>query len=113
MADEVVVPIRSRPRSAARASQVIDFLFGVLYALLLLRLLLVFIGARTGSGFYQLVASLTDPFYAPFRGIVSSPTVEGGFTVAVPILVALFVYALLHLAIRRLLILVSYRRTDV
>lgn len=112
MSDQVVVPIRTRPRHAARVGQVIDFLFGVLYSLLLIRLLLVFLGARPDAGFSKLVYGVTDPFYAPFRRIVSSPTVEGGFTVAIPILIALFVYALLHFIIRRLLVLVAYRRTE-
>jgi uncharacterized protein YggT (Ycf19 family) len=95
----------------ARLSQFIDYAFMLLYSLLFLRLLLVFVGARQGAGFVQFVDAVTNPFYSPFRGIVASPEVAEGFTLAVPLLVALLAYGLLHLAINRLLRVIVYRRT--
>jgi hypothetical protein len=56
----------SRAFILARVDRVIDYLFGVLYALLLVRLALEFFGARTGAGFFQIIRGLTDVFYAPF-----------------------------------------------
>ncbi|MEI2720757.1 MAG: hypothetical protein V9E87_11555 [Gemmatimonadales bacterium] len=44
----------------------------------------MFFGARGGSGFVQFVDTATNPFYAPFRGIVESPEVADGFTLAIP-----------------------------
>ena len=97
----------------ARLSQFIDYAFWLLYISLILRLLLVFFHASSGAGFVHFVDDVTNPFYAPFRDIVASQDVDGGFTLAVPIWIALLVYGLLHLAINRLLRVIAYRRTRV
>jgi uncharacterized protein YggT (Ycf19 family) len=106
-----VVPIPGRPRGLARLSQLIDYLFWLLYSLLLIRLLLVFFSANSWAGFVRFVDALTNPFYAPFRGIVANQSVEGGYTLAVPVLIAIVVYGLLHLAINKLLRVIGYRKT--
>ncbi|HMJ08076.1 MAG TPA: hypothetical protein VK468_03670, partial [Pyrinomonadaceae bacterium] len=62
---------------------------------------------------FQFIKSLTDPFYAPFRGLVPSPSTSEGFTLALPIIVALVVYMLLHLAINGLLRIFAHRKTSV
>lgn len=113
--DEVeVVPIGTRPRPVSRGSQFLNYVFWLLYSLLIIRLLLVLIDARTRSGFVKLIVLVTDPFYAPFRGIVSSPDLgDTGMVLAVPILIALIVYAVLHLALHKLLQVVAYRQTSV
>lgn len=109
-----VVPIGSRPRKASRGSQFIDYLFWLLYSLFFIRLVLVFVDARTWTGFVRFIHTVTDPFYAPFKGIVASQEIEGtGMVLAVPILVALVAYGLLHLAIHKLLQVFAYRRTVV
>ncbi len=102
-----------RARTFARVSQVVDYVFGLLYGLLAIRLVLELVGAREGNGFVQLIAAVTDPFYALFRGIVASPSAEGGFTLAVPIVIAIVVYALLHAAISGLLRMAVHRKTEV
>jgi uncharacterized protein YggT (Ycf19 family) len=102
-----------RSRSLARVSQVIDFIFYVIYALLGLRLLLALLAARRSAGFMQFIFGVTDPLYAPFRGIVASPTAEGGYTLAVPIIIAIIVYLLLHLGIKALLRMIAHRRTEI
>ena len=109
--EPVEVSTPARRHGLARASQFIDYAFMLLYSLLFLRVLLVFFSARGGSGFVKFVEGITNPFFAPFRGIVASQEVADGFTLAVPILIALVVYGLLHLAINRLLHVVVYRRT--
>jgi uncharacterized protein YggT (Ycf19 family) len=100
-------------RAAARGSQFIDYGFFLLYGLLALRLVLALIGARSANGFVQFIRSVTGPFYEPFRGIVSSPTAEGGFTLALPIIIALGAYLLLHAAINGLLRMVGQRKTTI
>ena len=102
-----------RGRGLARISQVVDFIFYVIYALLALRLLLALMAARSSASFVQFIRSVTDPLYAPFRGIVPSPTAEGGFTLALPIILAIIVYALLHLGINALLRLFAHRKTAI
>lgn len=102
-----------RGRAAARISQVVDYVFFLIYGLLGIRLLLVLFAARESAGFFQLIKSVTDPIYAPFRGIVPSLSTSEGFTLALPIVVALVVYMLLHLAINGLLRMVAHRKVEI
>jgi uncharacterized protein YggT (Ycf19 family) len=102
-----------RSRVVARISQVIDYLFFIVYALLAIRLILALLAARRGAGFVQFIFSVTDPLYAPFRGIVASPTTEAGNTLAWPIIIAIIVYAILHAIINGLLRLLAQRKTEI
>ncbi|MEZ5425227.1 MAG: YggT family protein [Pyrinomonadaceae bacterium] len=100
-------------RALARFSQIVDYIFFIIYGLLGIRLLLALFAARSGADFVQFIRSVTEPFYAPFRGIVPSPSIEGGFTLALPIVVALFVYVLLHLAVNGFFRIFVHRKTTV
>jgi hypothetical protein len=113
--DEVVQTEREveRARGVARVSQVVDYIFYVLYALLGLRFLLALLAARSSAGFVRFIVAVTDPFYRPFRGIVASPTTEGGHTLMMPLVIAIIVYVLLHLAINGLLRILAHRKTAV
>jgi YggT family protein len=113
--DEVVETEREveRARGMARVSQVIDYIFYVIYALLAIRLLLALLAARPSAGFVQFIYTVTNPLYAPFREIVASPTAEGGYKLALPIVIAIIVYALLHAGINGLLRLIAHRKTEI
>lgn len=113
--DETVHHERSvgHARNAARGSQFIDYGFFLLYMLLSIRLVLALIAARSGNGFVRFVSAITDPFYAPFKGIVDSPTTEAGNILVVPIAIALVVYMLLHVAINGMLRMVGSRKTSI
>lgn len=113
--DEVVQTEREvqRGRVMARISQVVDYIFLLIYGLLTIRLLLALFAARESAGFVQFIRSITDPIYAPFRGIVPSPATPEGFTLALPIIVAIVAYMLLHLAINGLLRLFAHRKVEV
>ena len=102
-----------RSRGLARVSQIVDYLFFVLYALLGLRFLLALLAARSSAGFVQFIVKVTNPFYQPFRGIVASPSTQEGHTLLLPIVIAIIVYVLLHLAINGLLRLVAHRKTHI
>ncbi len=102
-----------RGRVVARVSQVVDYLFFIVYGLLTIRLILELFAARESAGFVQFVKSATGPLYAPFRGIVPSPSTPEGFTLALPIVIALVVYLLLHLAVNGLLRMFVHRKTEV
>jgi uncharacterized protein YggT (Ycf19 family) len=114
-ADEVVQTEREveRGRFAARVSQVVDYIFFLVYGLLTIRLLLALFAARESAGFVQFIRSVTDPIYRPFRGIVASPSTPEGFTLALPIVVAIVAYMLLHLAINGLLRMIAHRKVEV
>ena len=92
-----------------RTAQVLDFLFGLLYSLLAIRLLLELIRARRGAGFVQLITAMTEFFYAPFRGIVPSETIDGSHPIVWPIVIAIVAYMILHAVLRRLLSLAARR----
>lgn len=113
--DEVVQSEREveRARGVARISQIIDYLFFLLYALLGLRFLLALLAARSSAGFVRFIVTVTDPFYRPFRGIVASPTTDGGHTLMLPLVIAIIVYLLLHLAINGVLRIIAHRKTAV
>lgn len=112
--DEVVDTEREvgRGRGAARISQIIDYIFYVIYALLGMRFLLALLAARSSAGFVQFIVTVTDPFYGPFEGIVASPS-AGRHTLLMPIVVAIIAYVLLHLAINGLLRMLAHRKTAI
>jgi hypothetical protein len=90
----------------SRVARVIDYLFGLLYALLAVRFVLEIIRARRDVGFFEFIRDLTNVFYAPFSGIVPTDTVDG-VRVVWPLVVAVFAYALLHAVVRGLLRLLA------
>jgi len=102
-----------RSRGAARISQIVDYIFYVIYALLGMRFLLALLAARSSAGFVQFIVAVTNPFYAPFRGIVASPATNEGHTLLMPIVIAIIAYVLLHLAINGLLRMLAHRKTAI
>jgi YGGT family len=113
--DEVIDTEREveRSRSLARVSQIVDYIFWVIYALLGMRFLLALLAARSSAGFVQFIVTVSSPFYEPFRGIVASPRTDGGHTLLLPIVVAIIAYALLHLGINALLRMFAHRKTAI
>jgi uncharacterized membrane protein len=113
--DEVIDTEREveRGRGAARVSQIVDYIFYVIYALLAMRFLLALLAARSTAGFVQFIVTVTNPFYAPFKGIVASPRTEEGHTLLLPIVIAIIAYVLLHLAINGLLRMLAHRKTAI
>jgi hypothetical protein len=71
------------------------------------------IAANSSNGLVQLIRTVTNPFYAMFRGIVASPTAEGGYTLAIPIVIAILAYAVLHAGIKALLRMIAHRKTEI
>src|SRR5215216_5760842 len=102
-----------RSRGLARVSQIVDYIFWVIYALLGMRFLLALMAARSTAGFVQFIVTVSNPFYAPFRGIVASPSTDSGHTLLLPIVIAIISYALLHLGINALLRMMAHRKTEI
>ncbi len=113
--DEVVDTERevARARGVARISQIIDYLFFVLYGLLGLRFLLALLAANSSAGFVTFIVTVTNPFYGPFRNIVASPRTDAGHTLMLPLVIAFIVYLLLHLAINGILRMFAHRKTAI
>jgi len=113
--DEVIDTEREvqRSRGLARISQIVDYIFYLIYALLGMRFLLALLAARSSAGFVQFLVAITNPFYAPFKGIVASPSTDQGHTLMLPIVVAIIAYVILHLAINGLLRVFAHRKTAI
>jgi hypothetical protein len=113
--DEVIDTEREvqRSRGLARVSQIVDYIFYVIYALLAMRFLLALLAARSTAGFVRFIVAVSNPFYEPFRGIVSSPRTDGGHTLLLPIVVAIIAYVILHFLINGLLRMLAHRKTEI
>jgi uncharacterized protein YggT (Ycf19 family) len=57
------------PESVVTAARVVTFAFGVLQALLILRIILLLLIANPGNDIVALILNITDPFVEPFRGM--------------------------------------------
>ncbi len=89
------------------ARRVIALLFGILFALLLLRIVLLLLGANEGNAIVDGIYGITEPFVAPFRGIFTidqvRPVGRSVFDVAATVaLVGWILIELLILAVLRL-----------
>ena len=101
-----------RARTAARVSQVVDFVFTLVYSLIGLRILLDLMGARRGNGFRNLIEAVTAPLLGPFESLVQSIGI-GQYQLKLSYLFAFVVYILLHLGINSLLRLFVERKTTI
>lgn len=84
------------------ASQVVDYILGVVEIVLGLRFLFKLFGANPEAGFASFIYTVTDPLMAPFRGLFRS-TSEQGAVFEWSVLIAMAVYALVAWAIIRLI----------
>ena len=101
-----------RARSTARVSQVVDYLFFLVYSLVALEIGLELLGARQSSGFKRFLDALTTPLLGPFRGLMPDPAM-GSLQLMLSYVAALVVYFILHQAVKRLLRLVAERQSTV
>jgi len=101
-----------RGKSVARLSQVVDYLFFLVYGVIGLEIVLDALGARQSAGFKQFIDALAAPFLGPFRGLMLDPGI-GRFRLMISYIVALGVYMLMHLAVNGLLRLFVHRKNAV
>jgi hypothetical protein len=101
-------PEREQRILTFKATQLIWLLFGILEALIALRIGLMLIGANPGSPIVALIYGITSLFVYPFTGMVGSPTV-GNMVLEVSSLFAMLVYGLIAWALERTVWLIFYR----
>lgn len=101
-----------RGKLIARVSQVADYLFYLIYGVIGLEIMLDALGARPSAGFKRFIDALSAPILAPFHGLMPDPGI-GRFRLMISFVVALCVYALLHMAVNGLLRLFVHRKTAV
>jgi len=101
-----------RGKVVATISQVVDYLFYLIYGIIGLEIVLDLLGARQSNAFKQFLDVLSAPVLAPFRGLLSDPSI-GRFRLMISYVVAALVYALFHAAVNGLLRLFVHRKTKV
>ena len=86
------------PGGATLAARIVTFAFGVLQALLILRIILLLLVANRGNDVVQFVLSITQPFVDPFLGMFSlnRVTAAQGSVLDVAAIVALIAWTLVE-----------------
>jgi uncharacterized protein YggT (Ycf19 family) len=99
-------------RRTARFSQVIDYLFYLIYGLIGLQIIFDLFGARRSNGFRNFIDALSSPWLAPFKNLFPDPA-AGRFQIRFSYIAALVIYILLHLAVNGLLRMIAHRKTAI
>jgi hypothetical protein len=98
--------VTTRPTAATIASRIVVVVFGVVQLLLGARILFLLLGAREENTVVAGVLALSQPFVAPFEGILGTDTIQAGASAldvaAVVALVAWTAIELLVLAVLRI-----------
>ena len=101
--------VQSEQRNfVVRLTQMVWLLFGILEALIGLRVILKLIAANPNSPFAALVYNASSLFVWPFSGLTRTPAAEG-MVLDIPSIIAMFVYALVAWVIVRLIWIVLDR----
>jgi hypothetical protein len=92
--------------------RVVILAFGILQALLILRIILLLLIANTGNEIVVFVLTVTDPFVEPFRGMFQLDRVadQSGVVLDVAAIVALIGWTLVEVLVLAVLSLGSRRR---
>jgi uncharacterized protein YggT (Ycf19 family) len=106
--------VRQGPSGGEMARRLVALLFGILQALIILRIVLLLLIANRDNGIVAFILSATDPFVEPFRGMFKLDRVSGGqgsvFDVAA--VVALIAWTLIEAVVIAVLSIGSRRPTE-
>ncbi len=91
-----------------KATQLVWLLFGILEALIALRIGLKLIGANPVSPIAAFTYGVTSLFLFPFTGLTGTPA-AGGMVLEISSVIAMVVYALIAWALERSLWVILYR----
>ena len=76
VSERIVEP--AGPGPVALASRIVTFAFGILQALLVLRIILLLLVANPGNEIVSFILGVTDPFVEPFIGMFDLNRVTSG-----------------------------------
>ncbi len=89
------------PTALTMVRRIVGLIFGVLIGLIVLRVILLLLGANADNGIVDTIYGLSEPLVAPFRGIFAlnrvSPT--GNSTLDIAALVAIVGWLLIYLVV--------------
>lgn len=101
-------PEREQRIFTFKATQLIWLLFGVLEALIALRIGLLLIGANPDSPIVAMIYGFTSLFLFPFTGLIGSPS-AGSMVLELSSIFAMLIYALIAWGLERIVWLIFYR----
>ncbi len=101
-------PEREQRIFTFKATQLVWLLFGILEVLIVLRIVLMLIGANPNSPIVALIYGFTYLFLFPFTDLVASPT-AGNMVLELSSMFAMLIYGLIAWAIERTIWLIFYR----
>ena len=101
-------PEREQRIFTFKVTQLIWLLFGILEALIALRIGLMLIGANPDSPIVALIYGFTNLFLFPFTGLIASPT-AGNMVLELSSMFAMLIYGLIAWAMERTVWLIFYR----
>jgi uncharacterized protein YggT (Ycf19 family) len=101
------------PSGATTATRIVTFAFGLLQALLILRIILLVLVANPGNDIVAAILAVTDPFVEPFRGMFALDRVKAdqGSVLDIAAIVALIGWTLIEALILALIRIFSRRET--
>ena len=101
-------PEREQRIFSFKLTQLVWLLFGMLEALIALRIGLMLIGANPASPIVALIYGFTSLFLFPFTGVIGSPT-AGNMVLELSSMFAMLIYGLIAWAVERTVWLIFYR----
>lgn len=105
--------VAAGPSGATTAARVVTFAFGILQALLILRIILLLLVANPGNGLVDAIFAITQLFVDPFIGMFSLDRVTSGKAVLdVAAVVALIAWTLVEALILAGLRIFQPRRAE-
>jgi len=123
VADEPVTTVRTTdrtytpegPEGLSVIGRFVAFIFGVLQALIILRLVLLVLVANHGNDIVAFILSVTDPFVEPFRGMFALDRVRAdqGSVLDIAALVALIGWTLIEALVLAALRIFARRPSEV
>jgi YggT family protein len=105
--------VRRGPSGGEVLRRFVMLLFGILQALLIIRIILLLLVANTGNDVVNLILGVTDPFVEPFRGMFQLDRVTAGESMLdIAAIVALIGWTLVEALVIAVLSLGSRRGED-
>jgi uncharacterized protein YggT (Ycf19 family) len=117
VADRVVTEhesVRTTPTGLEMGRRIVGLVFGILQALLIIRIILLLLVANRENDIVQFILGVTSPFVNPFRDMFSLNQIGSrGSVLDIAAIVAIVAWTLVELLIFAILNLGSRRRTTV
>ena len=89
--------VKRRPSGAETARRVVVFVFGIVQVLILLRIVLLLVGANDDNGLVATIYDVSGLFVAPFEGVLGRDSVRNaGAVLDIAAVVALIAWTLLE-----------------